>query len=229
MSSSGHSNIRQVALVSEQRVRVRDLAGFRKSHQVPDDCNDRTQLFVGRIASENISEDLDLRFSEFRQHFQFKRMDLKVTEPENGFGAISTPWFEYRITVTHCSSDVTEAVWRRQVSDFHDVESLLSSQFASVFGRLFNTVEFYAPEAIDIESLIDSLEARNDSDLHVEYDRTATWCSLTTSRIPGELSVESDCISLVTQQPQLPASLLEAFFQFRERVVGIEGFSVQQS
>ncbi|MEZ6130617.1 MAG: hypothetical protein R3C59_18170 [Planctomycetaceae bacterium] len=214
-----------MALVSEQRGRVRDLAGFRRSHQVPDECNDRTQSFIAKIAACDISDDLDMRFTEFRRHLKFKRIELKVTEPENGFGAISTPWFDYRITVTHCAEDVTEAIWRRQVTDFRNTSALLSSEFASVFGRLFNTVEFQCPESIDMEAFIDQMEDRNDPDLSVDYDRSSTWCSLTTSRIPGELSVQSDRIALITQQPQLPARLLEAFFQFREQLVGIEGFS----
>ena len=225
MSAPEHGSIRNVALVSEQRSRVRDLSGFRKkNHQVPDECNDRTQAFVGKIAAAEIGDDLDTRFAEFRKYFRFKRVDLKVSAPENGFGAISTPWFDYRIAVTHAADDATEAIWRRQVTEFRETSSLLSSEFAAVFGKLFNTVEFQPPEPIDMESFIDSIEGREDDDIGIDYDRTATWCRLTMQKIPGELSVETDCVALITHQPQLPAKLLEAYFSFRNQLTGLEGF-----
>ncbi|MEQ9409080.1 MAG: hypothetical protein RIK87_15195 [Fuerstiella sp.] len=224
MNGFHNHQIREVALVREQRQRVRDLSGFRSSHKVPAETSERTQAFVGRIADSDISDDLDARFSEFRRHFGFKRRDLRVSEPENGTGAIATPWFEYRVTVTQATDDSSEAVWRRQVSDFRQPEPLLSSEFATAFGKLFDTVEFEPPEPLDIEDFIDRLEARHDPALSLDYDRTATWCQLTSSDIPGLLNICSDRIALRTMQPDLPARLLESFFLFRSCLKGIECF-----
>lgn len=220
--SDADRKIDHVALVREQRLRVRDLSGFRKTHKVPEECNERTQSFVGKISYAEISEDLDERFAEFRKHFNFRRVDLQVTEPENGIGAIETPWFEYRITVTHSTDDASEAVWRRQVTQFRKAESLLSAEFEAAFGNLFDTVEFQPPVPLDVADFIDRLEDRAKDDLQVEYDRSSTWCQLTTERIPGYLYVTTDCIALVTPQPDLPSRLLEAFFEYRESLKRIE-------
>lgn len=226
MSATDNGSIRNVALVSEQRSLVRSLSGFRKkNHKVPDECNDRTQAFIQKIAAEEIGADLDIRFAEFRKHFGFKRVDLNVSDPDNGVGTIATPWFDYRITVTQADDDPTEAVWRRQVTEFRETKALLSSEFATTFGKLFNAVEFEPPAPIDMEAFIDNIEDRSDSDLNIEFDRTTTWCDLTTPKIPGTLSVETDRIALTTMQPELPARLLEAFFGFQEHLTGIEGFS----
>jgi hypothetical protein len=225
MSAAENNSVLNVALVSEQSALVRMLSGFRKkNHTVPDECNYRTQAFVGKLAYEEIAADLDSRFAQFRKDLGFKRLDLKVSEPDSGLGAISTPWFDYRITITQASDDPQSAVFRRQVSDFRDTKAMLSSEFATVFGTLFNSVEFEPPEPIDIEAFIDSLEDRGDSDLTLEFDRTSTWCQIATPRIPGTLSVETDCIALITAQPELPARLLEAFFSFREHLTGIDCF-----
>jgi hypothetical protein len=224
MTEPTNRQISSVALVAEQRRRVRDLSGFQKSHKVPTEYNERTQSFVGRIATRDISDDLDVRFAEFRRHFRLKRVDLRVSEPDEGTGAIVTPWFEYRVTVTHSEDDSGEAIWRQQVTEFRDTERLFSTEFANVFGSMFDTVEFEPPEPIDMEAFIDSIEAREGNDIAVEYDRTATWCQLTTVAVPGQLYVESDRVSLVTQQPQLPARLVEAFINFRECLAGIECF-----
>ncbi len=225
MAENGDRQISNVALVRELRHRVRDLSGFqKKNHKVPTDINDRTQSFVGRCAYQEISDDLDARFSEFRKHLKFKRVDLKVSEPDNGCGLISTPYFDYRVTVTQSEDDATETVWRQQVSDFRGPEALLSSEFATVFGSLFDTVEFEPPEPIDMERFIDHMESQQDGEIEIEFDRTATWCELTTNSIPGQLTVTSERISLTTNQPDLPARLLEAFFEFRSCLRGIECF-----
>ncbi len=225
MSSSDHEKIGDIALVNEQRTLIRSLSGFRKkNHKVPDECNDRTQAFVAKLANEELGEDLDARFAEFRKHLGFKRVDLAVSDPDCGTGVISTPWFEYRITVAQATDDATEAIFRRQVTEFRKTASLLSSEFATVFGKLFNTVELAPPEPIDIEAFIDSIEDRENSDLSLEFDRSVTWCQLTTPRIPGILCVETDCVALTTPQPELPSQLLEAFFSFRDQLTGIECF-----
>jgi len=224
MQSSSEQRVTNVALVSEQRRRVRDLRGFGKTHSVPFANTDRTQSFVGRIAFKEISEDLDARFDEFRKNFRFKRNDLLVSEPENGEGAIGTPWFEYRITVTHDPNEPTDVTWRRQVTGFHDSFPLLSPEFAAVFGTVFDTVEVEPLEPIHVEAFIDSIEERDDESIKLDYDRQSTWCELTTASIPGRLLVESERVAFVTNEPQLPARLLNAFFEFRTQLTGLECF-----
>ena len=225
MTGRESRQLTNVVLAREQRYMVRDLSGFqKKKHKVPVEINDRTQSFVGRIAYQELSDDLDTRYTQFREQFGFKRVDLNVAEPDNGNGVIQTPWFDYRISVTQSEDDAEEAVWRRQVSKFRGPEELLSSEFATVFGGLFDTVEFSPPQPIEIEVFIDHLEEKNDDNISISYDRTATWCELVTDTIPGELTVTSDKISLKTPQPELPARLLEAFFEFRTCLRGIECF-----
>ena len=224
MQSPVEHRVTNVALVSEQRRRVRDLRGFGKAHSVPFANTDRTQSFVGRIASKEISEDLDTRFDEFRKNFRVKRSDLIVSEPENGEGAIGTPWFEYRITVTHDPNEPSEVTWRRQIAHVRDPVPLLSPEFAAVFGTVFDTVEFEPLDPIHMEAFIDSIEERDDESINLEYDRQSTWCELTTAAIPGRLLVESERVAFITNQPQLPARLLNAFFQFRTQLTGLECF-----
>ncbi|MEO2027498.1 MAG: hypothetical protein ABGZ23_16615, partial [Fuerstiella sp.] len=195
MESSAEQRVTNVTLVSEYRQRVRDLRGFGKAHSVPFANTDRTQSFVGRIAADEIGEDLDARFDEFRRNFRFRRNDLVVSEPENGEGAIATPWFEYRITVTHDPNEPSEVTWRRQITEFRDPVPLLSPEFAAVFGTVFDTVEFTPLEPIYIEAFIDSIEDRDDESISLDYNRQSTWCELATALIPGRLRVESDRVA----------------------------------
>ncbi|MFN9970958.1 MAG: hypothetical protein ACK58T_13815, partial [Phycisphaerae bacterium] len=54
----------RLSLVKTDGMRVRDLKGFRKAHQVPTEFNEHTQAFVARIAADDINAELETRFSQ---------------------------------------------------------------------------------------------------------------------------------------------------------------------
>jgi hypothetical protein len=218
------SDLVNVALVREQRTRVRDLRGFRKSHQLPTEVNDHTNSFVARIAADDISHDLESRFGDFRRLMNFRRVDLLVTEPEGGLGMITTPLFDYSVRAGLNPDDSTEVLWRRQLSEFRKPGHLFSSELSAVFGTTFDTVELVPPVAIDLTHVIDQIEQQSSETIGLEYDRHASWCRITLRGVPGELRLTSDRISLVLAQPLPPSQLLNAFLQVRSKLSGIECF-----
>ncbi len=215
--------IGSLMLVRQQGGRIRDLKGFRKGHQIPADVSEHTQSFVGRIAEEDLRLDLDERFEEFRRQLKFKRVDISVTDPASGVGQISTPWFDYHVSVIHDANDATAVIWRRQLSEFRQIDKLDSPELAAVFGATFDTVEFAPPAAIDIAALIDHIEEEADERISLEYDRHTTWCAVTIRGIAGQMKFTSERISLVIHQAQAPGKLLDSFFKVRSRISEIQG------
>ncbi len=223
-SDSQPSQLANVTLVKEQRSRVRDLSGFRKGHQVPTDVSEHTNSFVARIAADEIAQDLEARFSEFRKLLKFRRVDIQVTDPDGGVGQITTPWFDYQVIAGIAPDDPSEVLWRRQVTEFRAPQELFSSAFSSVFGNLFDTVELLPPTSIDLAEFIDRIEERALDTITLDYDRNTTWCHVNLKGVMGQLQMTPDRISLVVSQPQSPTRLLEAFFQVRSHFSGIECF-----
>lgn len=215
--------IGSLMLVRQQGGRIRDLKGFRKGHQIPADVSEHTQSFVGRIAEEDLRLDLDERFEEFRRQLKFKRVDISVTDPTSGVGQISTPWFDYHVSVIHDANDATALIWRRQLSEFRQIDKLDSPELAAVFGATFDTVEFAPPAAIDIAALIDHIEDEADERISLEYDRHTTWCAVTIRGIAGQMKFTSERIALVIHQAQAPGKLLDSFFKVRSRISEIQG------
>ena len=215
--------IGSLMLVRQQGGRIRDLKGFRKGHQIPAEVSEHTQSFVGRIAEEDLRQDLDERFEEFRRQLKFKRVDISVTDPTCGAGQISTPWFDYHVSVIHDVNDATGVIWRRQLSEFRQIDQLDSPELASVFGTTFDTVEFSPPAAIDIAALIDHIEDEADERISLEYDRQTTWCAVTIRGIAGQMKFTSERIALVIHQAQPPGKLLDSFFKVRSRISEIQG------
>ena len=211
-----------IALVNERCGRVNDLSGFRKTHKVPTEVSDYTRSFVAGLTTAELTEELDLRFAEFRKQFKFRRVDMEVQDPSDGCAAIITPQFEYRVSIALDQDDPAVYVFRRQVSKINGPDAIMNKPFAKVFGDVFNCVEVSLPSSISVEDFIDSMEDLDKPTLKLNFDRTATWCQLTIAKVQGELTVESDQISVLLEQPQPPAKLLEAFFQFREELKDIE-------
>ena len=212
-----------IILVRQQSGRIRDLKGFRKGHQVPTEVSDHTQAFISRIAELDLRQDLDERFDEFRRLLKFRRVEISVTDPLSGTGLISTPWFDYQVSVLHDPGDAAAVLWRRQLSEFRQIDKLDSAEVKSVFGTTFDTVEFSPPAAIDVAAMIDQIEDEADARISLDYDRQTTWCTVTIQGIAGQMHFTSDRISLFINQAQPPAKLLDAFFQVKLRITEIQG------
>jgi len=211
-----------LALVGEQRGRVRDLVDFRKTHRIPDDHSERAQAFIRRIAASDLEADLDLRFAELRQHLGFKRIEMDVAEPIDGAASIQTPHFCYRVSIRLCDEDVSSTVCERRVDGFADPKPLLSQQFAAAVGSTFNSVAIAPAEPVDVESFIDWVEEQPDSQLEADYDRTATWCRVTfADQHAATMLIESDAIALTSTDSTSPATLLRSFMELREQLPAV--------
>lgn len=213
--------LKQLSLVKEQRSRVRDLLGFRRSHQVPREYSDPAQAFVGKIAADDIRRDLEERFSELRHSLKCRRIDLTVTDPSAGVGAIATPWFEYRVTASLDPERLTQVLIRREVTEFHETKKLKWSGFSAAFGSLFDTVEFRPDDPIDLTELVDWLEERSNPQVRLEYDSGLTQCRLVIEGVKGTLQVTSQSIALSVGRSCSPEQLLEAFALFRDQLPSI--------
>ena len=93
-SDEGSVQLDDVSLVIRKRTPIGLLPGYSKSkHRIPETSDRRSQEFVARLGERLIREDLDQAFLQIRDGFGLKRRDLKVTESEEGFGTIETPFF----------------------------------------------------------------------------------------------------------------------------------------
>ena len=202
----------------EQSMSVKSLQEFHSGHRLPTEINDRTKTFVGKCGHQEISDELDSKFSDFRKHMKMKRVDLKVGDPDGGMGMINTPWFDYQVHMTQSDEDPSEAILIRQLVSIQDTDILSNDGFVAIFGNQFNCVEYVPPEPIDIEAFIDHVEDQEFPEVQIDYDRTASWCSLTAPGIPGEVSLEGSTIRLNMAQLQPPLDLLNAFIALQSQL-----------
>jgi len=203
----------RLLLVREQKESVRTLPSFnKKTHQVPADTSHHSQRFVASLASSLIDQEVDQFFKGLRSEFKFKRADLSVAKPGDGTATIITPFFSYSITVSQDPADPSEILWQRQISEIKDVSKVLSREFATVFEKVFDRVDYFPAQPIVLSDLIDRVEAAEDGRILLDYDSAITWLHLRMSGIAGHIEVTPQKISIIRDRSQSPRELLEAFF-----------------
>jgi hypothetical protein len=212
-------SLRHVSLAVRKTDSVEQLAGFRKHHRVPSEVNSHTQAFVGRLATPTIRNDLDQIFSQLRAAFRLKRKEIIASESASGEGEITTPYFRYGSAVYLNPDNASETIWQRDVSQITAPQQLLSDGFATVFDKLFDTVECTPPTPIDLVTLIDHIEAQDDSTVTLEYNRHLTFCELSLPGIESKIRVTQDSFRIVHPRARTARRLLESFFEVQRSLV----------
>jgi hypothetical protein len=212
-----------VAFLREQLQPIKSLSGFRKeTHRIPDSASPSNEAFVAKLAATDLSDDLDLRFAALKSAFAFKRVDLNVSGPAEGAGTIISPYFTYHVQVSQNAANPAEVVWHRRVTDILQPSYALSDQFAEVFDKTFDTLEFTPTEPIDIETLIDRIEELEDGRIQIEYDRTATNCTLSMKGVKGEIQVAKEKVKFHQRAVADPRQLVQSLVKIQQALVDMQ-------
>lgn len=206
----------EVSLVREHRRPVRQLAGFRKGHRVPDLVNDAARRFVSQIAAGDIRRAVDEIRDRLRREFRFKRLDLKVDGPTEGGGTIITPFFTFMIEVILCPDDPSEVRWYDRVTDIKELRRVASDAFDAVFQTMFDTVEISLPGHASIETFIDRIEEADDDRITIDYDTDCTRCTIGMKGVGGEIQITDRTLKIVKQKPEIPCRLLQSLFEMQK-------------
>lgn len=207
----------EVTLKRIQRGKVRALKGFRKSHQVPAEYNDWAAAFAAKIAADDLTEDIEQRFTDFRRQLGWRRVDLQVSDPDGGVAAIRTPAFEYRVQVELAEDDPSEVEWTWMLHEFTNFGLLSESGMDRIFSGTFDTVEFFPGEPLQLEGFIDRIEEQGPTGIILDYDHHATWCRLQIKGLGGELLLTSDSIAMTLHRTTTPGALISAFMTTHQR------------
>ena len=96
---------------------------------------------------------------------------------------------------------------------------MLTDDFASVFGDLFDTVEFSPPSPVDLESLIDRIEEIDDERVSLSYDRNVTHCEISIAGTDATLYITSESFRIIHPEPQTTRVLINSLFEVQNALV----------
>jgi len=215
------SIIQSVALVIRMRRQIASLSGYRRSFSVPTECNNTTQAFVERLGQTEIRSDLDSVFTSLRSLFKFRRTQLTTEDFSTAGGTIRCPYFTYTSFIEQDPAAPETAVWHRTVSEIVEPAQLLSAGFMQAFHNIFDTVELVPDSPIDLEKLIDHIEARDNDRVRLDYDRQITYCAVTTLDSDVGILVTPGALQIVHPQPTSTRTLLQSLMDVQTALVDL--------
>ncbi|HTN77194.1 MAG TPA: caspase family protein [Pirellulaceae bacterium] len=209
--------VKDSILMAESINSVKRSPGFAKSkgHFIPEQHNSRAQLFINELASADIKEDVERIRAALKQAFRFTRVQLSVKNLGEGAATITTPFFNYNVSVEQDPDDPGSILWRRSVDGIIDPEKVLSKAFEQVFAELFDTVALSLRDKVDLDQLIDDIEAIDSDEIAVDYDEdeAITACVV---RIKGHslsIKITPRSFSVVHPKAAAPKRLLQSLFE----------------
>ncbi|MFT4902235.1 MAG: hypothetical protein ACI81V_001520 [Lentimonas sp.] len=153
-----HPNYNQSRIIGSVCGRVRRLAGFQKSHHVPDGHHAAAQSFIRKAGHSTVKTALDQLHSDIRSLFGYKRKQFEYT-CEDGFGCIKTPDFDLQIRIDQCPQDYHNYLLLTEITALHTAEIAADSRFHSCFTHHCETLVVELPQPIDLNQKIDAIEA----------------------------------------------------------------------
>ena len=210
------ARMRRVVFRSESPGKVKDLAGFRKSHALPERANDWARKFVNRIAQPDLKADVDQMFDMIREQFNYKRKDLEVSAERDGFGFIRTPDFEYTVAVEVNADEPTSVVWRREVGRLNDPDFIRSENFAAVFGTAFDKLVFEFAEPVDVAAFVDRIEDKPPEGVKVSVASGSDVAEIKLAGHTGRIGLTRDAVT-IEGRTGATAGLLDQFLVFMQK------------
>jgi hypothetical protein len=214
------ARMKRVVFRAESTGKVKDLAGYRKSHSLPDRANDWARKYVNRIATADIKADLDRVFDMVRDEFGYKRKDLDVSAERDGLGFIRTPEFEYTISLEVNPDEPSEVIWRREIGRMSGPEFVRSRPFQTVFGSMFDRLVFEFDVPVDVAEFVDRIEDAPPEGVKVAVASDANAAEITLVGFAGKVAIQRDAVT-IHGRAGAPANLLEQFLTFLRKFAGI--------
>jgi hypothetical protein len=214
------ARMKRVVFRAESPGRVKDLAGYRKTHTLPERANDWARKYVNRVAGPDIKADLDNTFDMVRETFGYKRKDLDVSAERDGLGFIRTPDFEYTVTVSVNPDEPEDVIWRREIGRLSGAEFVRSEGFQNVFGTMFNKLVFEFATPVDVADFVDRIEDSPPEGVKVSVASDSGAAVIALTGFGGRVSVTREAVTIEGQTGN-PASLLEQFLVFLRKFGGL--------
>ena len=212
--------MKRIVFRAESIGRVKDLAGFRKTHSLPDRANDWARKYVNRIAVADIKADLDNVFDMVRETFHYKRKDLDVSAERDGIGFIRTPDFEYTVSLEVNPDEPTEVIWRREIARLSGPEFVRSPGFQAVFGSMFDRLVFEFAAPVNVAEFVDRIEDSPPEGVKVGVASDANAAEIALAGFSGKITITPDAVTILGR-PGDSSTLLEQFLAFLRKFTGL--------
>lgn len=197
---------------------IRTLSGFiKKIHRVPEYSSNATERFVKDIASHEIKNIVDSTIKNIRNSFNYTRKEIDHELPF-GEGKISTPDFEFYVSINQSSDDPTEYIERVELYNITSLEIINSDEFNMVFNNYFDTIEFNFQKSVKVEDLIDNIETLNNKKIKIIYPPDCSNCKISIDGIEDTITITNWGLKISRGKKLTPKVLTKSLEVFRNEI-----------
>jgi hypothetical protein len=190
-------------LVGETRESIKRLNGFEKHHFVPPRADDYHNAWVGKIAENDIRDEIAAVHDRAKRIQGWKRKDI-ASSLDNAEGLLETPAWSYRLHIALHPEEKGYVRWNRTLETSANVTERIGSEWDLIFPAEFTRLEIHPRTRADVPALIDRFEERG---VHVEYPPDGTSCRLPLHELSGHVDVEPQLIRVAVDMPSAPGTL----------------------
>lgn len=218
-NASSHANAayRSAEYQFAETVSVDSLIGFKRGHTVPTEVNSYTQSFVERAGAPDVEERVKERFAEIK-----KALSLTRTEIQKEDDRIITKDFEYAIWCEQDNNDPGDAIIYEKLSGVSP-DALEDDDLNEMFDSSFDEMVLTPKKKINVDSVIDAIEALRSKEVLVEYDPDCKACVIRLRETDIEFEVRPTSVIVRVSDKTNPVGLIEAFASTRRRLVELAG------
>jgi uncharacterized caspase-like protein len=211
----------QVTISAERTGMIKDLPGYKSFHKLPNDFSEYAANFVRTVGSELLITALDEMATAVRKELGYKRRDLVRSDPSSGSASLITPDFDFVVQITQDTESTARYSLRNIVENFKNPTLLLDERFNDLFAAEFHELAFTAPTNIDVEALIDRIEALENETITVEYKQSDTSkCRVRMAGFKYEIAIDRHGLTMVSATKQSPLQLASAFQELQKQLQG---------
>lgn len=208
-------NMTSIEIFDTEEGDIKNLSGFvKKFHHVPDKVGRAQNDFVRAKVGNLVKEEIDEMSRRLKNNMGYTRKELQVNAEEgDAEGTITAPGFTYMVEVMQSDENPKEYVIKRTLLDVTDPDIINDKEFNGVFDGHFRALSFAFNKPIDIDKIIDRIEAMGNA-AQVKLDYTPGDTSKLTVIFPGstnEIVIEPYAINITIPKAASPAELVDVY------------------
>jgi len=217
------SVIADLRFIGRENGPVKSLSGFnKKRHTLPDAANAATNAFLARLCAPELAERGEALFQAVREAMGYKRREISLTlDNDSGLARLCAQDFALEIFYALESGAPEFYAVTQTLLDARTSELLHNAAFNEVFARAFSELSFILKKGVQVEAVIDAVEALGEvgkpsqSPLRVSYPSDCSVCEIAVEGVEARVRCTGASIDMVFARAGSPLELLREFAAVR--------------
>jgi hypothetical protein len=201
--------IKRIDILGSKGGSIRELSGFRKRlHRIPDAINDRAEMFVQGIASDDLSIEATQLYNSLKVNYGYKRKEIQL-DIQGASADIATKDFDLSIVYSQDPEDAGDYNIDYLITNVRDPDALQNEGLQKILHGHFDEVRFSIEGRIDLGEIIDAIEAETHDEIAIDYPPDCSRLTIIPAACNWSISMSTSHVSIVNRYLESPASMLE--------------------